>query len=212
MTDIDANVYKTLITGTQLWMKENLRTTRYSNGDLIGTTIPAAMDISSLTAPEYQWAYEGNESNAAIYGRLYTSYAVNDSRNICPAGWHVPAIEEWEVLTEYLINNGFGCGGSGKDIAKSLAATSGWSSNSLLNNVGNTQESNNSSGFTALPGGLRLQTGVFGDIVNGTYWWSSSTNNGIYSMAKMFTSADSLVYIFSNSRSWGLSVRCLRAR
>ena len=99
--DIDGNVYRTINIGTQVWMAENLKTTRYCNGDLIGTTTPATLDIESESAPEYQWAYDGNESNVTTYGRLYTWYVANDSRNVCSAGWHIPSDAEWTDLTEF---------------------------------------------------------------------------------------------------------------
>ena len=67
-------------------MVENLKTTKYLNGDLIGTTAPDTLDISGESTPKYQWAYEGNESNVMAYGRLYTWYAATDSRGICPTG------------------------------------------------------------------------------------------------------------------------------
>ena len=90
VTDIDGNVYHTVTIGTQVWMVENLKTTKYRNGVAIGTTTPATLSILSESLPtKYQWAYGGNESNVAIYGRLYTWYTVTDSRNIAPTGWHV---------------------------------------------------------------------------------------------------------------------------
>ena len=95
VSDVEGNVYKTVTIGTQTWMAENLRTTRYRNGDAVGTTNAATLDIGSESAPKYQWAYAGDENNAAAYGRLYTWYAVTDDRNICPAGWHVPGDDEW---------------------------------------------------------------------------------------------------------------------
>lgn len=101
--DIDGNAYRTITIGTQVWMAENLKTTRYRNGDLIETTTPATLDIEGERTPEYQWAYDGNESNVATYGRLYTWYVATDSRNVCPTGWHVPSDDEWIVLTDYLI-------------------------------------------------------------------------------------------------------------
>src|SRR5512133_2727329 len=104
--DIDGNVYQTITIGTQVWMVENLKTTKYRNGDLIGTTTPASLVIEGESAPKYQWAYDGNESNVAIHGRLYTWYVATDSRNVCPTGWHVPSDAEWTVLTDYLIKNG----------------------------------------------------------------------------------------------------------
>ena len=126
--DIDGNVYRTITIGTQVWMAENLKTTKYRNGDLIGTTTPATLVIEGESTPKYQWAYDGNESNVATYGRLYTWYVATDSRNVCPIGWHVPTDAEWTTLTDYLIKNGYGYGDGykGMDIAKSMAATSGW--------------------------------------------------------------------------------------
>ena len=100
--DIDGNVYNTVTIGTQVWMAENLKTTKYRNGDLIGTTTPATLDISGESYTKYQWAYDGNESNVATYGRLYTWYAVTDTRNVCPTGWHVPTDAEWTTLTTFL--------------------------------------------------------------------------------------------------------------
>ena len=102
VTDIDGNVYNTVTIGTQVWMKENLKVTKYRNGDAIGITTPATLDIWGETSPRYQWAYDGNESNVATYGRLYTWYAVTDSRGVCPTGWHVPTDSEWTTLTDYL--------------------------------------------------------------------------------------------------------------
>ena len=86
VTDIDGNVYQTVTIGKQVWMAEDLKTTRYRNGDLIGPTTPATLDINSESSPKYQWAYDGDEKNVATYGRLYTWYAVADGRNIAPVG------------------------------------------------------------------------------------------------------------------------------
>jgi uncharacterized protein (TIGR02145 family) len=80
--DIDGNAYTSVTIGTQIWMVENLKTTKYRNGDLIGTTNPATLDITNESTPKYQWAYDGNETNVATYGRLYTWYVVTDSRNV----------------------------------------------------------------------------------------------------------------------------------
>jgi len=86
-TDGDNNNYPVVQIGTQIWMAENLKTKKYSNGDLIGTTVTPSSDITGETSPKYQWAFEGNESYVVTYGRLYTWYAVTDSRNVCPVGW-----------------------------------------------------------------------------------------------------------------------------
>ena len=120
-TDGDDNNYPMVEIGTQIWLSENLKTTRYLNGDVIGTTTPSTLDISNETTPKYQWACGNSEINVPEYGRLYTWYAIADSRKVCPAGWHVPSYDEWTILTDYLTNNGFGYGGSGNDIAKSMS-------------------------------------------------------------------------------------------
>jgi uncharacterized protein (TIGR02145 family) len=208
-TDIDGNVYKTVTIGTQLWMTENLRTTKYRNGDLIGTTTPASLDISGESMSKYQWAYNGNESNVAVYGRLYTWYAVTDSRNICPTGWHVPSDADWTTLLDYLTENGYGYGGSGNQIAKSMAATSGWTTDATAGNAGNDLTSNNSSGFTALPSGDRYSDGAFFGLSTECYWWS----------IKEFDASDAWGYymynfyggVFRNhgTKQFGISVRCL---
>ena len=87
---MDGNVYTSVTIGTQVWMVENLKTTKYRNGDLIGTTTPSTLDISAEATPKYQWAYSGDGNNVNTYGRLYTWYAVTDTGNTCPLGWNVP--------------------------------------------------------------------------------------------------------------------------
>jgi uncharacterized protein (TIGR02145 family) len=208
--DIDGNSYKTLKISNQVWMAENLKTTKYCNGDLIGTTTPATLDISGETTPKYQWAYDGNESNVAIYGRLYTWYAVTDSRNVCPAGWHVPIDAEWTTLKDYLTNNGYGYGGSGSDIAKSMAATSGWTTYGTVGTVGNDQASNNRSGFTALPGGYRGGSGYFDSIGYTGSWWSSSAYDATYAWHSILLYTKENAGRYYNSKELGFSIRCVR--
>jgi len=168
--DIDGNEYKTIKIGTQTWMAENLRTTKYRNGDLIGTTTPATLGISGLDAPKYQWAYNGDESKVPIYGRLYTGFAMIDNRKVCPIGWHVATSDESNILSSYLINNGFGFEGSGFDIAKSLASTFAWNTSTSAGTVGQDQSSNNSSGFTELPSGYRNVDGSFAGLGSDGKW------------------------------------------
>src|SRR5688572_27850346 len=94
VTDVDGNVYKTVVIGTQTWMAENLKTLRFNNGDYIQTTVPANADISEETDPVYQWTYGGNEIFLDTFGRLYTWYAAVDERGLCPDGWHLSNNEE----------------------------------------------------------------------------------------------------------------------
>ena len=117
ITDKDGNVYTSVTIGTQVWMKENLKTTKYNDG----TAIPLVTDGAaweSLTTPGYCWYNNDAATYKATYGALYNRYTANSGK-LCPAGWHVPADSEWTTLTDYLINNGYGYGGSGSEIAKS---------------------------------------------------------------------------------------------
>ena len=196
VTDVDGNVYNTVIIGTQIWLTENLKTTRYQNGDLIGTTDPLTLDISLETTPKYQWAYEGNESNADTYGRLYTWYAAIDSRNICPAGWHLPTDAEWETLTTYLGGESV-AGGKLKE-----TATTHWQSpNTDATNVVN---------FTALPAGYRGQDGIWFGIENYCYWWSSTENTMISAWNRALSYGSGAMGRNASFERNGLSVRCVK--
>jgi uncharacterized protein (TIGR02145 family) len=222
--DIDGNIYNTVTIGKQVWMKENLKTTRYSNGDIIGTTTPATLDIWGETTPKYQWACNDNEDYVAIFGRLYTWYAATDSRNVCPTAWHVPSKDEWKTLIDYLTNKHYGYGGSGDDIAKSMAATSGWTLSGTAGAVGNDQASNNSSGFSARPSGMRFLSGSNTVTGGQCFWWSSSEVSNVHSLTpevpppcaygiEMSYNSSFIYAYYSNTtiRLNGLSVRCMRS-
>jgi uncharacterized protein (TIGR02145 family) len=163
ITDIDGNVYNTIKINNQVWMAENLKTKTYNNGDLIGTTNPSNLDISNESSPKYEWSYDGNESNIAVYGLLYTWYAVTDNRKVCPTGWHVPTDSEWTTLTEYL---------GGDSIAGGKLKESG-TTHYRNPNLGATNES----GFTAFPSGHRYVWGAFEGLGVGPVWWSSTEYN-----------------------------------
>ncbi len=208
VNDSEGNHYNAVKIGSQVWMKENLKTTKYQNGDLIGTT---TLDITTESSPKYQWAYDGNESYVATLGRLYTWYAVADSRNICPMGWHIPTDSEWTVLSNYLTTNGYGYAGSGGDITKSLASTSGWDASETPGTPGNDQGSNNSSGFSAFASGLRRSDGAFD--YNGTQspWWSSSEISAIYGYNRIIYNGLNYLHSSNNLEKYhGFSVRCLK--
>ncbi len=207
--DADGYVYATILLGNQVWMTENLRTTRYSNGDLIGTTVLPGDTITYDIDPKYQWPYSGNELNVATYGRLYTWYTATDSRNICPTGYHVPTTAEWDELLLYLETNGYGYEGDGNDIAKSMASIIGWNLDPYPGSVGNTPATNNSSGFNAMPGGFRdTYNSTFIDLGNSAYWWSSTVSEG--ALAISIHSATGFVTTQYLDQSSGYSVRCVQ--
>jgi len=210
VSDIDGNTYKTIQIGTQTWMAENLKTTKYNDG----TNIPLVNNNSSwagLSTPAYCW-YDNNISNKNTYGALYNWYTVNSSK-LCPSGWHVPSDEEWIELDDYLTKYGYGYEGSGDDIGKSMAATSGWNTSIHEGNVGNDQASNNSSGFTALPGGRRVNDGDFVGIGNSADWWSSTeypNMNVDKAWSQYIVSFQNYLWRSSNYKKDGLSVRCVK--
>lgn len=207
VTDIDGNVYHTIRIGTQTWMVENLKTTRYRNGDLIGTTTPATKDISSESTPKYQWAYNGDEANAKKYGRLYTWYTVSDSRNIAPMGWHVPTDAEWTTLENYL--NPYEGSSIINVIAKSLAATSDWTISTSISAIGNDLTKNNRSGMSCLPGGCRNNNGTFQLFGNIGYWWSSTEGSAKGAWDRYLFYEYSFVIRKYYDKQYGFSVRCV---
>lgn len=235
VTDIDGNVYHTLKIGTQTWMVENLKTTKYRNGDLIETSKKPTTDLTKVDSPKYQWAYGANESNAAIYGRLYTWFAATDSRNIAPVGWHVPSRWEWELMKYYLEANSFQNDTSdwlgATCFAKSISATTNWNISSTTGSVGNEDfpEKRNATGFTALPGGYRFNLGdnkfgpgAFLAMGSFAYFWTSSEYKLKYKTAyksvidvdkafQIYISSDeSRVVEDQSSKKDGLSVRCIK--
>lgn len=194
--DIDGNTYNIVRIGTQLWMKENLKTTKYIDGSLIGTTTPATLDISGEATPKYQWAYDGNEANVATYGRLYTWYAVTDNLKICPVGWHVPSDAEWTTLTTFLGGESV-AGGKLKEVG-----TTHWA----IPNAGATNET----GFTALPGGWRNPFGTYGGISDFGSWWSSTEDPTIGAYNRDMIYNGSSVGRNNLNKQDGYSVRCVR--
>jgi uncharacterized protein (TIGR02145 family) len=206
--DSDGNFYNVVSIGTQVWMAENLKTTKYANGDIIGTTIPSTLDVSGEDTPKYQWAYNGDENNVDEYGRIYTWDAVNDDRNICPEGWHVPSDTEWTTLElqlgTSLPDTGYvQIGWRGTDQGTQLKSTSGW---------GNDGNGTNTSGFSAHPGGIRYIWGGFRYYITNGVWWSSSKANSNYAWTRGLSNTETRV---DRSNTIGgkicsVSVRCLR--
>jgi uncharacterized protein (TIGR02145 family) len=206
--DIDGNSYNTVTIGTQTWMTENLKTTKYNDGSAI-ELVTDSISWAKLTTPAYCWYNNDENTSKNSFGALYNWYAV-ETNKLCPVGWHVPTSEEWTVLEEYLINNGFGYEGSGDDIAKSIAAASGWFTSDTAGNVGNDQATNNRSGFTASQGGYRFSRGSY--LYMGRYgkWWSSSESSKTSAFIRFIYSGSDRVISYSNQKRNGFSVRCIK--
>ncbi len=207
VTDIDGNVYQTITIGDQVWMMENLKVTHYRNGD----PIPNVTDGGTwegLTTGAY-CNYNNNEGNVATYGRLYNWYAVDDSRNIAPEGWHVPTDEEWKQLEMYL----------GMSQAEADADALDWrgtDEGGKLKETGTThwnspnEGATNESGFTALPGGFRHHSGNFGNMGYYAYFWSSTETSSSYAWYRNLGYSGSQVYRSNYYKQDGFSVRCVR--
>lgn len=187
VTDIDGNVYKTVKIGTQVWMAENLRTTHYRNG----IEIPNVTDNTEWSNLDDLWkgAYcDYNNTPSSVYGKLYNSFAVDDARKLCPAEWHIPTVQEWTTLIDYL-------GGYNEAAGKlKEAGTTHWKSP----NTGT-----NESGFTALPGGYRWYDGIFHSLTEMSVFWSSGVHYGF------FNTSNTIMSEGANSTE-GNSVRCIR--
>jgi len=207
--DIDGNVYKAVKIGYQWWMAENLKLTKYRNGE----AIPKVTNTGSW-AGFYTGAYcnyDNNDNNADTYGSLYNWYAVNDSRNIAPEGWHIPTDAEWKYLEMHLgmsYSEADDTGGRGTNEGDKLKSTSGWNSN------GNGTDDY---GFAALPAGFRRHYGVFDDIGGDAYFWSASEafdpDNPEHSFIAWYRLLDysgSGVYRQNYNKRSGFSVRCVR--
>lgn len=194
LEDVDGNIYETVTIGDQVWMAENLKTTRFSDG----TAIPlVSLDSKweSLTTPGYCWYDNDKIANGETYGALYNWYAV-DTEKLCPSGWHVPSDEEWTTLTTYL---------GGDSIAAADLKESGtmhWETpNTGANNVTN---------FTALPGGYRDTVGVYFGIENYGFWWTASSISGVSAHNRSMSYASQAVISPHAFKRFGFAIRCIK--
>jgi uncharacterized protein (TIGR02145 family) len=208
VTDIDGNVYQTLVIGDQEWMVENLKVTHYRNGD----PIPNVTDND-------EWAnanngaycvYANNESNVDTYGYLYNWYAVGDERGLAPEGWHVPTDDEIKQLEMYLgmsqseaDDTGYRGTNQGSQLAGNAAL---WSDGGLENDP-----EFGSSGFDFLPGGYRINgSGNFSSLGSDGNFWSATEYGADYAWKRKLSFSSTQVYRFGTNKRNGFSVRCVR--
>jgi uncharacterized protein (TIGR02145 family) len=211
VTDADGNVYHTITIGAQTWMLENLRTTKYNDGTKIeNVTVVSAW--AALTSAAFSWYDNDSVSFAGTYGAMYNFYAVSTGK-LAPKGWHVATDDEWTILENYLIGNGYNYDGTTTDnkIAKALASSTGWQTSTTVGAPGNTDYTayRNKSGFTALPGGFRNESGYFGNPgMDGNWWSSTAGGNGAYYRFLSYNRID--MYRNSTGEKNGYSVRCIK--
>ena len=203
VTDIDGNVYQTVIIGTQEWMAGNLKTTQYNDGTSI--EYPGTENIAweNNTKGAYTWYNNDEITYRDTYGALYNWYAVNTGK-LCPAGWRVPEDDEWTEVNKYLVNN---AGGKLKKNSPEL-----WPGI----NAGATNES----GFNAVPGGVRFSSlpGGSGVKSNGYFyyigktgrWWASTEHSSENAWCRSIHFNSGNIYRSHNIKKTGLSVRCVR--
>ena len=199
ITDSEGNTYKTVTIGTQQWMAENLKVTKYNDG----IDIPNITDNTQwFQLTTGAWAYYNNDVTYNVkYGKLYNWYAVsptvNGNKNVCPTGWHVPTDTEWTVLTDYLGGETV-AGGKMKEVG-----TTSWNSPNT--------DATNTSLFTGLPGGNRYKDGSYNSIgIFGNWWSSSEYKPDISWYRSLYYFSCNTYRNVSNEKDYGLSVRCLR--
>ena len=192
VSDIDGNIYHYVTIGTQVWMVENLKTTKYRNGDPIVNITDNAV-WSTLTSGAYCWYNNDAATYKTTYGALYNWYVITDSRNIAPVGWHIPTRDELGVLQAYIPYN------AGAALKES--GTTHWV------NPGGT----NTTGFTALPGGERNTGGTFEYIGYYGNWWTSTAYSNKYARYYGVT-VDNSVLTAAEYVEWtyGYSARCIK--
>ncbi|TVQ07531.1 MAG: hypothetical protein EA361_18230, partial [Bacteroidetes bacterium] len=223
VTDIDGNVYTTVQIGNQLWMAENLRTTRYQNGDQLQTGLNdsqwnnTTQGAYSLYPHSLVDGIASDEAMMQAYGLLYNWYATVDPRELCPEGWHVPADEEWIALISYMTDNyphinPTNVGNSVKSCRQIDSPLGGecatdvhprWNSHA-------TQYGTDEFGMAALPAGYRNPTGSFAGISNHGGFWTSTEYSAAAAWRRYTGFGHAFVYRDSQLKRLGTSVRCIK--
>jgi uncharacterized protein (TIGR02145 family) len=191
--DQDGNTYKTVKIGAQIWMAENLRTTKFTDG----TSIPLVSDKNAwiiLSGPAYCW-YNNDTLFKSKYGALYNGYAISTGK-LCPAGWHISTDVEWTTMVELL---------GGENVAGGKMKESG-TKNWLNPNTGATNES----GFNSLPGGTRYGNGLFFSEKSAGSWWTVNKSNSLNGWYRSMNHASTTVTRNFIDLTNGFSVRCIK--
>jgi uncharacterized protein (TIGR02145 family) len=194
LKDIEGNTYKTVKIGDQIWMAENLKVTKFRNGDPI-QYIADAVQWGNNTAAAFSY-YDNISENRNTYGLLYNLSVIKDSRNIAPEGWKVPSDDDWEELIVFL--------GTNSGVKLREIGNAHWAVNPNPNS-----EATNSSGFTALPGGFRKEDGRYMDMSVCSYWWSTSLISEDMYIYYYLSYGGGLSHFYGQMKE-GYSIRCLK--
>jgi uncharacterized protein (TIGR02145 family) len=199
VADIDGNIYHIIPAGQQSWLRENLRVTRYRNGEVI-PNVTLETQWKNLTSGAC-CTYDNLASNGLTYGLLYNWHVVSDTRGVCPVGWHVPSDSEWAALGNFLGGNNI-AGGMMKSTGTIEGGTGLW----YAPNTGAT----NSIGFNGLPGGYRINYGTFYSIGNLGYFWSSSDTASLNGWKYILDANNGELKRYFDFKNNGFSVRCCK--
>jgi len=193
LTEIDGNIYHTVTIGTQVWMVENLMTTRFNDGTDINL-VTGNESWENNSSSGYSW-YDNDITNKTPYGALYNWFTAQRS-NLCPTGWHVPTDTEWSTLEDYLGGTAV-AGGKLKE-----AGITHW--------IDPNADGTNECGFTALPGGSRHIDGTFDGMGETAFWWTSTVYNTYYAWYRYVYYSNSYVSRYNWDARNGFSVRCVK--
>jgi len=202
VTDVDGNTYMAVTIGKQVWMTENLRTTKFNDMSVI-TNVTGNNIWANTTIPAYSW-FDNDTAYRDLYGGLYNYFAV-ESGKLCPDGWHVPSNDEFKALEKSLGMTQAGADSlewRGTDQGKKMKSRTGWNYN------GN---GTNSSGFSGLAGGYRYGVdGSFNDLGAVSYWWTSSKKSSTLGLYRRLDYNQIKVYAEGVRLQAGKYVRCVR--
>ena len=194
ITDIDGNVYKTVVIGGKVWMAENLKVSRYRNGDPVVHTTGEG-EWSNLSSGAF-CQYNNDSTKAVPYGKLYNWYAVTDARSLAPEGWHIPNAVELRNLMMHLGGDTI-AGGRMK-----MPGTTAW----LFPNEG----AGNESGFSAVPGGYRFSDGSFHTLGSNGYWWTTTHSYEMFSWNPRLNDNFADIGRDEGFKKFGFAVRCVK--
>ncbi|MCQ2286561.1 MAG: fibrobacter succinogenes major paralogous domain-containing protein [Bacteroidales bacterium] len=210
VTDVDGNTYHTVQIGKQCWMKENMKCTKFADGK--------AIDLDTLVNGEKPLRFipSGDESKVNDFGYLYNWVAASKSASShrgcqgpCPNGWHVPSDADWTALTDYVAGIGrYRCDGEEANIAKALTSQQYWFSSRKDCAVGNDVQSNDATGFSAVPAGTF--NGTFTGLGSFAAFWSATSYSKSYSFNRTFDFSEKTVVRGNDSKENGYSIRCIK--
>ena len=219
ITDIEGNTYQTITVGSQEWMAENLKVTRYRNGDAIPTGLSQS-EWDNTTNGAYT-IYDNNESMGEAYGLLYNWYAATSNKGLCPEGWHVPSDDEWTQFTDYLIASNSQATEENLGImlksCRKVNSSLGGNCNTSIHprwSSGGTHDGTDNFGFAALPGGGLLGGGYYDGLGDVAVWWTSSEmTEGSSDDVAWFRELAQYYELVYRNWEWktdGFSIRCVR--